>query len=281
MEINKDIVCIVVTHNPPPTIYKLTEQISNIRILMIDSSDSDKYNSMKEHFKNKENVTVYHENRHIGLSNALNTGINMCQEMGFKYLLIMEDDSYFQDNVNLINIVNNFSYSHNNDPVLYLSETDTNSADDFFPVNYYLGTNTGVVISFNLAHEISFRSDFFMDQVDIDFQYNVRSHGHKIYLTKNGIIARLPIGREERRGINTISIFRFYLLTRNTLRLFIENKISPVAFVYIPGYFFKGVVAGQNVKLLLKALFHGLYDGITNNLGITKTLKFFRPDLQS
>jgi hypothetical protein len=63
--------------------------------------------------------------------------------------------------------------------------------------------------------------------------------------------------------------------------LFIENKISPVALVYIPGYFFKGVVAGQNVKLLLKALFHGLHDGITNNLGITKTLKFFRPDLQS
>ena len=129
MEMNKDIVCIVVTHNPPPTIYKLAEQIGNIRILMIDSSDSDKYNLMKEHFDNKENVILYHENRDFGLGNALNTGINMCQGMGFKYLLIMEDDSYFQYNVNLIDIVKEFSHSHNDDTVLYLSETDTNSAE--------------------------------------------------------------------------------------------------------------------------------------------------------
>ena len=115
MKINKDIVCIVVTHNPPPTINKLAEQISNIRILMIDSSDSDKYNLMKEHFKNKENVIIYHEDRHIGLGNALNIGIKMSQEIGFKYLLIMEDDSYFRDNVDLANIINKFSYSHNNE----------------------------------------------------------------------------------------------------------------------------------------------------------------------
>ena len=281
MEINKDIVCIVVTHNPPPTIYKLAEQIGNIRILMIDSSDSDKYNSMKENFDNYENITLYHENRDLGLGNALNTGINMCQEIGFKYLLIMEDDTYFQNNVNLSDIVKEFSHSHNDDPVLYLSETDTNSADDFFPVNYYLGTNTGILMSFNLAHQISFRAEFFIDQIDIDFQFNIRNHGHKIYITKKGIIARLPIGREKGGGINTIEIFRFYLLTRNILRLFIENKISLGALVYIPGYFFKGVLAEQNVNLLLKALFHGLQDGITNNLGITEALKFFRPDLQS
>lgn len=281
MEINKDIVCIVVTHNPPPTIYKLAEQISNIRILMVDSSDSDKYNSMKEHFKNKENVIIYHEHRDAGLGNALNTGIRMSQEIGFKHLLIMEDDSYFQDNVNLISIINEFSYSHGNDSILYLSETNVDSADDFPLVNYYLGTNTGVLVSSSLADKISFRSDLFMDQIDIDFQYNVRSKGYKIYMTKKGIIARLPVGREKGRGINTISIFRFYLLTRNTIRLFMENRISPVGLVYIPGYFFKGIVAGQYVKLLLKALLHGLLDGINNNLGITETLKFFRPDLRS
>ena len=148
-------------------------------------------------------------------------------------------------------------------------------------MNYYLGTNTGILISFGLADKISFRSDFFMDQIDIDFQFNVRKYGHKTYVTKKGIIARLPIGREKGRGINTISIFRFYLLTRNTLRLFLEKKISPVGLVYILGYFLKGVVSGQNIKLLLTALLRGLLDGIKNNLGITETLKFFRPDLQS
>lgn len=281
MEINKDIVCIVVTHNPPPIIYKLAKQISNIRILIIDSSNADKYFSMKQHFKNKKNVILYHEDRDFGLGNALNTGIKMSQKMGFKYLLIMEDDSYFQDNVNLINVVNEFSHSYDHDSILYLSETDINSTSDFLPVTYYLGTNTGLLISFKLADEIFFRTDFFIDQIDIDFQYNVRRNGYKIYKTKKAIIARLPIGREKGGGINTISILRFYLLTRNTLRLFIENKISPVSLVYIPSYFFKGIVARQSVKLLLKALFHGLLDGMNNNLEITETMKFFRPDLQS
>ena len=280
MEINKEIVCIVVTHNPPPTIYKLVEQISCVRVIMIDSSDSNVFNSLLEHFQNRENIVLYHEEKHLGLGNALNIGIKMSINLGFKFLLIMEDDTYFQENVNLIDIVNEFSYTHSNISILYLSETDTNSTNDFLLVNRNLGTNSGILISFNLAKEIRFRTEFFMDQIDINFQHDVRKMGYKIYLTKNRIIARLPIGREIGRGINTISIFRFYLLTRNTLRLFIERKNSMVTLIYIPGYFFKGIVAGQNAKLLLKALAHGILDGINNNMGITQTLKFFRPDLQ-
>lgn len=280
MENNSAIVCIVVTHNPPPSIYKLVEQLSHIKIIIIDSSDPEAYNLMQKRLKDMKNTTLYHEEKHQGLGNALNSGVKIGMELGFKIMLIMEDDTYFIDNIDLINLANKFFQTHKRG-ILYLSERSSDSGDDFVLVCNSQGTNTGILITLEIASTIAFRSEFFMDQIDIDFQFNIRKLGYTIFLTKNKVIERLPIGRETNNGIRTISPFRFYLLTRNTIRLFIERKIPMSSLKYIPGYLVKGILAGQNIKLLFKALWCGILDGVNNNLGITETLKFFRPDLET
>ena len=100
-----------------------------------------------------------------------------------------------------------------------------------------------------------------------------------IIITKDRVIDRIPIGRKNKNNENTTSIFRFYLLARNSIRLFSGIKTSIKSLCCIPCYSFKGLIFGQNIHYLGVALFSGIINGIKNNLCVTKTLKFFRPDL--
>ena len=278
---NYSIISLIVSHNPPDSIYKLISQLIKIsyKIIIIDSSNIETYQKMINYFKNNNNIIFVHEIKDYGLGNALNSGIKIAKEFFFDFLLIMEDDSFF-DVMNINNIISEFVKIYSSNDVLYLSDNSIKIHDKFINIKTYIGSNTGIIISFKLTKEIEFRSDLFMDQIDIDFQYNIKKFGGNIIITRDKIIGRLPIGRENKNNINTISIFRFYLLTRNTIRLFLEKKITIKSLIYIPAYLVKGLISGQSFHYLLIALFNGIIDGIKNNLGITKTLKFFRTDLK-
>jgi len=277
------IISLIVSHNPPESLYKLTSQLITMsyKIIIIDSSNIEIYNKIERILKN-DKIILIHENHDKGLGNALNYGMRIANKFQYDFLLIMEDDSFFVRDIK--NIILDFIKLYNNNDVLYLSDNKASNTNKIEFVilkeKDYIGSNTGVFFSSILAKNINFRSNFFMDQIDIDFQYNIKKIGGNIVLTKNKIIDRLPIGRENKNNINTISNFRFYLLTRNSIILFIERKISIKLLFYIPGYFFKGLISGQNIYYLLIALLNGIKDGIKNNLGITKTLIFFRPDLK-
>jgi rhamnosyltransferase len=274
------IISIVITHNPPESIKQLLSQLSYLyKIIIIDSSTPSNFNTILTYVKNCNNVIIIHEEYDYGLGNALNIAIKTSQKYEYDFLLIMEDDTILIDNIDIYDIINKFLKIYNNNDVLYLSDSFNKGNEDFIQSKNYLGTNSGFILSKNLIKKISFRSEFFIDQIDVNFQFDVKKMGGRIFFTKYKYINRLPVGRETKNNINTISIYRFYLLTRNTIVLFLEKKIGLLNLLYIPGYFFKSLIIGMKISLVLKAFLNGIIDGVTNNLGITKTLKYFRPDL--
>ena len=278
---NYRIISVVITHNPPHSIYKLIAQLaSTYKIIIIDSSTTTNFNSMRDKLQ-YTNIILEHENVHYGLGNALNLAIKISKKFEYNFLLIMEDDSFFVDNVDIIAIIDEFKRCYKDKDALYLSKKQYRSEDYFIEIKGYMGTNSGIILSKDLILKILFRAEFFMDQIDIDFQWNIRQLGGKLIQTKYKVIEELPVGRENKNGINTISIFRFYLLTRNTIILFMEQKIKIKQLLYIPGYFLRLLISGQKVHYLFIALFNGIVDALKHNLGITKTLKLFRPDLDS
>lgn len=290
MDINKNennlkLISLIVSHNPPITFNKLITQLLLIseEIIIIDSSTIEIYNDILKYLKN-ERIVLIHEKKHYGLGNALNLGIDKANQFSYDFLLIMEDDSFFINNGNdlifkINSIIQAFSNEFDINDVLYLSEHNRTNNNKFITIKNYLGSNSGLILNYSLCRQVNFRADFFMDQIDIDFQYKIKKMGGNLILTKNIVIDRLPIGRESNNQMNTISIFRFYLLTRNSIILFIERKISIINLFFIPGYFFKGLLSSQNAYNLLIALLNGIIDGFKKNSGITKTLKRFRPDL--
>ena len=279
------LISLVVSHNPPETLYKLISQLLLIsdKIVIIDSSNMELYNNIKNKLTN-EKIILIHENNDYGLGSALAYGMKIASQFIYDYLLIMEDDSLFiyndgEINLNINGIIKNFTRTFDRNDVLYLSDHSNINNNEFIIISDYLGTNTGLLLNSALSKKINFRLDFYIDQIDIDLQYNIKKMGGNLVLTKYKIIDRLPVGRENKNGVNTIPIFRFYLLTRNSIILFMERKISPKHLFFILGYFLKGLVSGQSVYYLLIALFYGVIDGLKTNSGITKTLKFFRHDL--
>ena len=278
---------LLVTHDPPDSVTKLIYQMLEVcdNVIIVDSS-RDSF-GIPDDLQSNPNLHFIHETKHLGLGHALNTAIGIGNNFSPDYGIIMEDDALFTDLSLLKKTIKAFCKGHSDKDLLYLAESSLKSENEFIESKKPLGSNSGLFLDFNLLNSIRFREEFFIDQIDIDFQYRIKRLGGKIFITKEILTTRAPVGRYSLYGdivtrsnvLHTIAPWRFYLLVRNTLILYIEGINNTKTLMYIIGYFFKGLITKQNPFLLFNLFLHAIIDAINNNLGITYTLMKCRPDL--
>ena len=84
----------------------------------------------------------------------------------------------------------------------------------------------------------------------------------------------MPVGRMMSGKMHYLPSFRVYLLTRNTLRIFIESKKIHFLLNFIKfssGYLLKGIIGHE--KRMLFAYFSGIIDAMRGNLEISANLQ--------
>ena len=251
-----------------------------IKVYLVDSTpDNDPGNlfSRLEIGKYRENsfFELIKLKENMGEGYNYNKGLEKCIVDGFKLITLFSDDVIIEENYfNPFDIINFFNIKCLDDKDI-LSLYNTGKQSTIIQTTNFV-VDSGITASSDLFKKIMFRSEFLMDQQDTYFCYQVRKYGGTIYLYPYPAIFALPIGRESSGGVHYLPIWRIYLLSRNTLTLFLETyKIEFLFNILMNSVFiYKFLLHGKNRILGIRSVLYGIYDAIQGHLGITAHLIF-------
>jgi len=217
----------------------------------------------------------------VGIATALNHGVKWSVEKGYTHILTMDQDSYFQGN-DLPDYI--AMIKKNNDekigvfginpvcedtPLYKLTNeikvvTDTITSGSIFPLSI-----------FKLAG--MFMDELFIDAVDYEFCYRVKSKGYKTVVFTN-ILLQHKVGyvTKTKWGFKTdnYSAFRTYFIVRNQLHIWLMYpKLFPKLYKKT---LVKNHIVFRLIKVLLaeddklnkaKAIIYGFIHGLSKRTG--------------
>ena len=253
----------ICAYNPPKIFY---DTINRMEEMQIDTFVV--YSGNDITLPSKLNYVIVIKEFNYGIGHNFNTGIQLALSNGFDLFTLLTDDAFILPDFSKNYIVDYFTKNCNENDVLHInfvSGTLTTKKID---------VDTGMTVSSYIARRIKFREDFVMDQQDIYFCYEVSNIGGTIRSIDRKMLDVLPVGRMMSGKMHYLPSFRVYLLTRNTLRIFIESKKIHFLLNFIKfssGYLLKGII--DHEKRMLFAYFSGIIDAMRGNLEISANLQ--------
>ena len=191
--IAKQICAIITTYRPESSlvecVQRLTPQVAEI--IIVDDGDSEEnIEKLSRWFNGVSMVTVWHQPINTGIAAALNVGVKIAQEKGYKWLITLDDDSIPDKDmvqrlcehrariegpqpVGIIGMnwaTNNCSTSplgRSSCSPLYLDKRGIITSGSLFSLQTYEAVGP-------------FREEFFIDSVDYDFCMRARAKGFRV-----------------------------------------------------------------------------------------------------
>ncbi len=276
MDRNK-IAALIVIYNPCikdiiDKVNKITELFT--KVIIIDNSDNGK--SVNNYFLSA-NVRYFCFGENKGIASAINYGCKIALEEGFEWCVTLDQDSVLPNNYveSIIEFIDKRIENVGIVAPQYISAENKNNVrkkDGFLYVNEVI--SSGSCINLSAFNSIGGqKEDFFIDCVDFEFCWKLRSAGYKIIQLQNVILLH-ALGNNGREikfvnkhiaYITNHSPIRKYYMTRNSLYLAQmyknvfpddvrkrRNKILKL--------FFKSLVFEANKIKAIKAIFYGIID---------------------
>ncbi len=234
-------------------------------LIIIDNTPTnyiDNYNFIEE--LNNEKITVIRNNKNLGIGQALNQAVEIVSKFDVEYILTLDQDTVLLDNV-IINVLELIK-----DKKTTISLSDSKIIDKPLLIEVKYAITSGFIVPASIFEKHKFRAEFFMDQIDFDFSYNIRKDGYKIFVYNEKSIIhnmgeKIPGSNKRLESPN-----RVYYLVRNSTILLIEHKITIISYIYQITYWVtKGLFFQKKYprKAYLKSTISGFYDAIKGNLG--------------
>lgn len=222
-----------------------------------------------------ESYHVIRLGKNYGIAYALNCGIDYLKNSDISYVVTMDQDSRFQNNM-LDVYKEKLQEFPNQDVILspnYIisyKEMETFSSD-FEEI--YWSAQSGCLFPIKIFEQIGlFRDDFFIDVVDYEFFVRARSEAIKIIKCNRAYLFHQP-GEERQKKIFSKNIkfvihppVRIYYQSRNLLWCAIHYKDFHFLRVYIK-MLFKILLLFDHRLDNIKAYYKATKDAIYNNLG--------------
>ena len=203
-----------------------------------------------------------------GLGHNFNVGIQLAISKGFNLFILLTDDVRILPDFSMDYIVDYFNKFCEGNDILHINFVSEKLITTKFALD------TGMIFSSQIVSRIKFREDFVMDQQDIYFCYEVGKIGGTIKSIDRKMLDVLPVGRMMSGKMHYLPSFRVYLLTRNTLRIFMESKEIHFLLNFIKfsgGYLLKGVIGHE--KQMFYAYISGIIDAFKGKMGISTSLQ--------
>ncbi|CAA6822242.1 MAG: Unknown protein [uncultured Sulfurovum sp.] len=268
---------IVTVFNPANTIVNNIKSYVNhvTELLIVDNSIKPyDFTELQNEFSY---IRIISTNKNLGIAKALNMGLEYASSKGYKWLLTMDQDSYFEDNE-----IEKFIY--------FFRKTSTTRLAIFSPLhNKKFKKNSkkiynskkiavmtsGNIISVEIALRIGgFDENFFIDEVDHDFCLRLMGNDYRIIQNYNTHLNHTLGEKHISKNINLYSSNRLYYMLRNYLYLKHKNKHkNNLIFFkerdkYLFKFFIKQVFYGYGNKVTsLKMLYRGYKDYKKNLMG--------------
>lgn len=217
---------VMVLYNPDKkvkeNIKKLIKEVD--KLYLVDNSDNNNFG--KEMLDKK--IEYLPNNKNLGIASALNIGAKQAIKDKFKWLLTMDQDSYFKEN-------------HLSEMKKLIENEEENIAV-FSPVHlteYKIDHNplvvmtSGNIINLEIYEKINgFDEKLFIDCVDFDYCLKSRTNGYKIKLLEsiklNHNLGNIIVKKVFNKKIilSNHNPIRRYYITRN--RLYINKKYKNI-----------------------------------------------------
>lgn len=267
---------VVVLYNPDfkKLILNICSIISEVEMLfLIDNSDSICI-KVDDLCKLSNNIRYIRNNENCGIAKALNQGAIEAIKEGFEWLLTMDQDSYFSDNL----FFKTFLSFQDKTNVVIFSPSFRIESQQLSQDNKYVDTDyvitSGNIINLSIWNKLGgFRVDLFIDEVDTEFCFKARKNGFRIVFFEHiymvhqlGVsykVNSIFTGKEFLRYEHPPQ--RYYYMTRNRLiiireYIFIYPSKCLVKLLHFPRMIY-GIIAyetqrKQKIFYILKGVFH-------------------------
>ena len=295
MKKNETISAVIIAYNDYAAVQRCIESIKNkvSAICVVDNSTI-------------SNKFVYDSKEIIYIKNKTNVGLGMAQNIGIKevlklqtdWILLLDQDSIVEKNM-LDNMLNSFYAANDKSieeivPVVYdknISKYLPSLIFTKFGLKKIFTPDKDTFIDFQIASGSLFRKDifekagfmdedFFIDYIDFDYCFRLRSLNYKILLSKHALLFHSLGEKSSRAGINFIqhSSIRIFYQVKNRLILMKRYKKTFPYFIISESRnlilkFFKIIILEDQKKEKLKNFFKGLFSGLFNTQGSLKNEK--------
>lgn len=238
-------------------------------IILIDNSDK------KVQIKLNPDFTYFSFNENLGIATALNKGIEIAREHGMEYVVTMDQDSRFKNNIVEI-YFQKMKLITNNQFILspnYIVDYQKTSSSYSELEEIYWTAQSGCLFPISIFDQLgNFKEDFFIDVVDYEYCIRAKNNGIKVIRVNNAEIFHKPGETKQKKILGKRIEFashnqvRIYYQVRNLLWSFINYKEFSFFKVYFR-IFIKILLLFDNKISYLKYFFKGTKDAIGNKLG--------------
>lgn len=220
-----------------PSIYELNSLLSLEKVFdkiyIFDNSEGELFNSNSIFFKEYKNISYIGNNKNDGLSIAYNEMCSMSISDGFDFICLLDQDSKttvttlkFAINYIKKQLTNKVAvyapeiiYSHKSE-ISYKKQKNYNVKEIAWAIS------SGSFINLKLYKDIyQFDENYFIDRLDYDYCYTMRTYGFKIIRIKNYVLYQ-SLGEEKKVGTKLVSQhnpLRHYYISRNRLFFYIKK----------------------------------------------------------
>jgi rhamnosyltransferase len=223
-----NIAAAVILYNPAKeTISNIESYLRHVSLLVIvDNSDSPQYDIIKWASKNPD-IHVISNDVNKGIATALNQGIRYASSKGFEWILTMDQDSYFDNDMitNYLTLFSKYKF-HENIAIMgpiYENTTPIETTEESNKINTVI--TSGSIINISVYNMLKgFKEELFIDGVDHDYCFRARISGfniiqfNKIVMNHNlGELVELRnffTGKTKSKRLH--SPVRMYYFVRNT-----------------------------------------------------------------
>lgn len=236
--INKnDIATIIVTYNPDRNFSeRLARVIKQVGyIIIVDNHSVPSISDVFPEIELFQKLEIIENNQNMGIAVALNQGVQRAAELGFSWVLTLDQDTVIDVNMvdNLISIYkycpfktdigiigSNARSKYSKRPAIYFKE----SKKDFIEVKTVM-TSGSLMSVFAYKNTGPFCDDFFIEGVDLEYCLRLRRYGFKILLSCKPLMTHAAGEMEEYNFFGrTVLVanhppWRYYYMIRNLIRV--------------------------------------------------------------
>lgn len=233
------------------TINALRNKVGHIHI--VDNASDVMSLSIIDLFKNEKDISITRLNENKGVGHALNIGVKIAKEMGYAWLLTMDQDSIIDEfmiaaycreinrNAELVSLSPNYVFYGR-------SEKKQSGA-----IQYAM--TSGNLVKMSLFEEIGlYDESFFIDCIDFDFALRVCQAGYTIYQVHDATL------RHELGNATVINNYfsKYYASHPPVRRYYMFRNQMYLLKRYI--YKFPGFIIKLNIASLLLLILILIYD---------------------
>lgn len=229
---------VVILYNPDSKVLKSIESyIEQVELLFAYDNSENENSLITNELKKNPKIIYVNNNGNLGIAKVLNLAAAKAIELGYDFLLTMDQDSAAPENLvkdllaslNKLDCVGLISPLHSN---IYnthekLKNTGISKVDTIM--------TSGNLLKLEAYKKVGgFNESFFIDYVDIEYCLRLRSNNYNVYRCSNIVLKHNEANIAEKKIFNlkfyptNNAPFRLYYKTRNLLYLkdIYKNKFS-------------------------------------------------------